>query len=64
MLGSHQPPSFGRFAGRLHWGARPPMPHQAKTRPPTSWVSKTRSFAVLGGSAYGVATHWPVASNS
>ena len=54
----------GGSAGRLHCGLRPRIPHQAKIRPQTSSVSKTRNLAVFSGSAWGVAPHWPVASYS
>ena len=35
--------------GRFHCGSRPSIHHQAKIRPETSCVSKTRNLAVLGG---------------
>ena len=59
-----QPAWSGGSGCRPHCGARPSIPHQAKMRPQISCVSKTLSLAVLGGSAKGVATHWPVASYS
>ena len=63
-LNSDQSAPAGGSSGRLHCGGRPSIPHQAKTMPRSSRVSKTLSFAVLGGGAKGVATHWPVTSNS
>ncbi len=55
------------FSGWLGWQLplwRPPIPNQAKIMPRISLVSYTFSFAALGAGAFGVATHWPVASNS
>ena len=40
--------------GKLHCGSRPSIHHQAKIRPETSCVSKTRSFAVAGRWRVGV----------
>ena len=42
-----QPACSNGSAGKLHCGSRPSIPHQAKIRPETSCISKTRSLRCL-----------------